>query len=155
MVNKEMLLKVLQDAYHELSATDNYIMVFVYGGIVYMTICAADMVNHVTCLDKASRGAGYSLRFKPNKAQKQMLLANGATALCSTSLFDHMVAESIYNRGEIAEKIVTEYFGQVWTKDNVPYTEAGDINVDGIEYQIKFEKATFTNEKSLAKMRKA
>ncbi len=155
MVNKEMLLKVLQDAYHELSATDNYIMVFVYGGIVYMTICSADMVNRVTCLDKASRGAGYSLRFKPNKAQKQMLLANGATALCSTSLFDHMVAESIYNRGEIAEKIVTEYFGQVWTKDNVPYTEAGDINVDGIEYQIKFEKATFTNEKSLAKMRKA
>ena len=41
-----------------------------------------------------------------------------------------------------------------WEKDNVPFTEAGDIEVNGIAYQIKFEKATFTNEKSIANLGK-
>ena len=48
--------------------------------------------------------------------------------------------------------MVTEFYGQTWEKDNVPFTEDGDITVDGIAYQIKFEKATFTNEKTLARM---
>ena len=61
---------------------------------------------------------------------------------------------SKYNRGEVFEKLITEYFGQTWVKDNIPYTEAVDIEVDGIAYQIKFEKATFTNEKTLARLPK-
>ena len=63
-----------------------------------------------------------------------------------------MVETSKYNRGEIYEKIVTEFFGKEWEKDNVPYTEAGDLEVNGIAYQIKFEKATFVNEKGLARI---
>ena len=47
---------------------------------------------------------------------------------------------------------MTESFGQVWEKDNVPFTEDGDLTVNGIAYQIKFEKATFTNEKTLARL---
>ena len=73
--------------------------------------------------------------------------------LCSTEMFNTLVAESKYNKGEIVEKLVTEYFGQTWTKDNVPYTEDGDITVDGIKYQIKFEKATFINEGQMIRMR--
>jgi hypothetical protein len=63
-----------------------------------------------------------------------------------------MVSDSKYNKGEIFEKLVTEAYGQEWVKDNIPFTEAGDIEVDGHAYQIKYEKATFTNEKSLMKM---
>jgi len=155
MVNKEIVTKMLQDTYHKLAATDKYILVYTIGGVVYMTFANADFVNRVTKLDKASRGQGYALRFCPNKAQKEMLLAQGATPLCSVALFDYMVNNSKYNKGEIAEKIVTEYFGQEWKKDNIPFTVAGDINIDGIEYQIKFEKATFTNEKALTNLVKA
>ena len=36
--------------------------------------------------------------------------------------------------------------------DSVRFDKGGDININGIEYQIKFENATFTNEKSLRKM---
>ena len=154
MVNKEVIKKMLQDFYNSMAFTDKYILVYTYGGVVYMTITTREVVDRVTCLDKASRGAGYALRFKPTKAQKIMLLAEGATALCSEELFNHMLANSVYNRGEIAEKIVTEYFGQKWEKDNIPYTEAGDIEVDGIAYQIKYEKATFTNEKTIDNMRR-
>jgi hypothetical protein len=47
--------------------------------------------------------------------------------------------------------MVTEKCGQVWIKDNVPFTDGGDLTVNGIAYQLKFEKATFTNEKFLAR----
>lgn len=154
MVNTEVIKKMLQDYYNNTAFTDKYILVYTYGGVVYMTLTTREVVDRVTCLDKASRGAGYALRFKPNNAQKVMLLVEGATALCSAELFNHMVTNSVYNRGEIAEKIVTEFFGQKWEKDNIPYTEAGDIEVDGIAYQIKYEKATFTNEKTIDNMRR-
>ena len=48
--------------------------------------------------------------------------------------------------------MVTEAYGQEWKKDNVPFTDDGDLTVDDVAYQIKYEKATFTNEKSLTKM---
>ena len=82
------------------------------------------------------------------------MLLQKSEVLCSASFFDSMVADSKYNAGEIFEKMVTEYFGQVWVKDNIPFTEAGDIETDGVAYQIKYQKATFCNEKSLANLRK-
>lgn len=50
--------------------------------------------------------------------------------------------------------MVTEHYGQEWGWDNVPFTEAGDIEIDGVAYQIKFEKATYVTEKRLARLRK-
>ena len=75
-----------------------------------------------------------------------------AKPLCSTKFFDETVTATKYNKGEVFEKMVTESYGQEWKKDNVPFTEDGDLTADGIAYQIKFEKATFTNEKSLHRL---
>ncbi len=149
-----IIKKMLQDGYHAESYTDNYIMVYRFKGTVYFTICDRHLVDRVTCLDRASRGAGYALRFKPNTGDKMLLMTENATPLCSAKFFDELVATTKYNRGEIAEKLVTEYAGQTWVKDNVPFTMAGDIEWNGIAYQIKYEKATFTNEKALANLRK-
>ena len=118
-----------------------------------MAITTSEVMPLVCKLDKASRGAGYALRFCPTTDQKLVLMPS-ATLLCSEKFFNEQVAESKYNNGEIFEKMVTEYFGQVWVKDNIPFTEAGDIQTDGVAYQIKYQKATFCNEKSLANLRK-
>ena len=147
----EVIKKMLQDGYNLKAYTDKYILGWIYNHVVYMAIANRDMVDRVTRLDKASRGQGYALRFKSNKSQK-MLLMPGAVALCSDEFFNTLVTENKYNRGEIFEKLVTEHYGQTWKKDHIPFTIAGDIEVDGIAYQIKFEKATFTNEKTLASL---
>lgn len=139
--------------YNKHAFTHNYIFGFAYKGNVYMAHADADMLLSILKLDKASRGAGYALRFCPTNAIKVALLTN-ATLLCSKAFFEETVADSIYNKGEIFEKMVTEFYGQAWEKDNVPFTEDGDLTVDGIAYQIKFEKATFCNEKSLANLDK-
>lgn len=153
-MDKQIMLQDLSARYHAKAFTKNYIMVYRVKGIVYFTVCTSELVDRVVCLDRASRGQGYALRFKPNAEQKRMLMAYGCKVLCSEKFFEEQVAESKYNRGEIAEKLVTEYAGQEWIKDNVPFTEAGDIEINGIAYQIKYEKATFTNEKALANLEK-
>ena len=81
-----------------------------------------------------------------------MLLMVKAEALCSVKYFNEVYSGCKYNRGEVFEKLVTEHFGQEWVKDNVPFTEAGDIEVNGKAYQIKYDRATFCNEKSLANL---
>lgn len=149
----EIIKKMLQDGYNDIAYTDRYILGYVLNHVVYFVICGRDLVDRVTTLDKASRGAGYSLRFKPTKNQKVLLMASESKCLCSEKFFNDLVLTTKYNRGEIFEKLITEFFGQEWEKDNIPFTEAGDIEVNGIAYQIKFEKATFTNEKALASLR--
>lgn len=145
------LFKSLIDRYNAVAYTHQYIWGFSYKGNIYMARTSAEAMPFVCKLDNASRGCGFALRFCPTNAQKIFLLAS-ATVLCSSIYFESEVANSIYNRGEIFEKMVTEYFGQEWEKDNVPFTEDGDITVDGIAYQIKFQKATFCNEKSIANL---
>lgn len=151
MTNKVAMLNYLIENYNKLAGAHHYIWGFTVKGIVYIAVTDETVLPYVCKLDKASRGAGYALRFKPTMDQKLFLMVN-AQMLCSADYFNMVVAESRYNKGEIFEKMVTEKAGQEWHKDNVLFTECGDINIDGIEYQIKFENATFTNEKSLRKI---
>ena len=147
------LFKMMIDRYNQVAYTHHYIWGFTYKKMVYMATTTAETMPYVCKLDKASRGCGYALRFCPTTAQKLLLLA-GAQPLCSEAYFKESVESSKYNNGEIFEKLVTEHFGQVWSKDNVPFTEDGDLTVDGVAYQIKYQKATFCNEKSLANLTK-
>lgn len=143
------IFKSIIDRYNRLSYTHHYMFGFVSADTVWCAVTTADLLPFVCTLDSASRGAGYALRFKPTKEQKELLKTCETFAVCSETYFNDLFASTKYNRGEIFEKLVTEHFGQVWEKDNVPFTEAGDIEVNGIAYQIKYEKATFTNEKTL------
>lgn len=152
-MNKKAIFENMVKYYISKSYTHNYIAVFTFDGVVYMVIVGNDFFNNGVKLDKASRGGGYSIRFKPNKSDKINLLAKGAKVLCSIEYFEELVKNSKYNKGEIIEKLVTEYYGQEWKKDNVPFTDDGDLTVNNIAYQIKFERATFINEKQIARMR--
>lgn len=147
------LFMALINRYNALAFTSNYIWGFTYKGNIYMTTTDHSFLPYICKLDKASRGAGYALRFCPNNKQKIALISK-AEVLCSKKYFDEVKASSKYNRGEIFEKMVTEHFNQKWEKDNIPFTKAGDIEINGIAYQIKFEKATFCNEKTLANLEK-
>ena len=145
------LFKMMIDRYNSVAYTHNYIWGFTYKKVVYMAVTGAETMPYVCKLDTASRGCGKALRFCPKTAQKLVLLPN-AMPICSAKYFKAVADSSKYNKGEVFEKMVTELFGQEWTKDNIPFTKAGDIEIDGVPYQIKFEAATFCNEKSIANL---
>lgn len=151
MTNTTIFANLLR-RYTAASYARNYIFGFSFYGTIYAAIAPEGSLPFVTTLDRASRGAGYALRFKPTFEQKVFLMGGKTFALCSEAYFKAMVQDSKYNRGEVFEKLITEHFGQEWKKDTVPFTEAGDIEVKGIAYQIKFEKGTFASEKTLARL---
>lgn len=153
MTTNTALFMNLIDRYNAIAFTHEYIWGFTYKKNVYMAITDSSVMPYVTCLDMASRGAGYALRFCPTTDMKLALMTS-AQVLCSEAYFNEVYNAHKYNKGEIFEKLVTEHFGQVWEKDTVPFTEDGDVTVDGIAYQIKFQKATFCNEKSIANLEK-
>lgn len=146
------LFRKMVEFYNNNAFTHNYIFGFRFDGNIWLVKVTSEILETVLKLDKASRGAGYALRFKPNKSIKSYMLSRGAEVLCSEQLFDDLCNGSKYNKGEIFEKLVTEINGQTWEKDNVPFTDDGDLTVNGIAYQIKFEKASFINEKQMLKM---
>lgn len=152
MTTNTALFKTMIDRYNELSYTHQYIFGFTYQHNVYAVYATASVLPYILMLDKASRGAGYALRFRPTREQKNFLMSLGAELICSKEWFDRLVADSRYNKGEIFEKIMTESYGQRWTKDSVPFTMDGDLTVNGVAYQIKYESATFTNERILARL---
>ncbi len=146
------LFRKMVKFYNSKSFTHLYIFGIRFCGNIWLVKTTSEILETVLSLDKASRGAGYALRFKPNKAKKAALLAENGKILCSEKFFDELAKNSKYNKGEIFEKLVTELYGQTWEKDNVPFTDDGDLTVDGIAYQIKFEKATFINEKQMLRI---
>ena len=54
-----------------------------------------------------------------------------------------------YNKGNGSESLVLRKHGQVWEWDNVPYTDGPDVWIDGLPYQVKTYRATFTKIESL------
>lgn len=149
------LLEMIKE-YDSMSYTHEYIFGFEQNGSIYAIVCNASVLPIVTKLDKASRNGGYSLRFKPNRKQKEFLMASGKMITITTKEnFDTLFKNTKYNRGEIFEKLVNEYFGKEWKKDNIPFTKKGDIEINDISYQIKFTKATFINEQQIARLNKS
>lgn len=152
MKNTAMHIK-MSEQYTNAAFTHNYILTFEYAGNVWVLRLFgvnADKLQTLTKLDRASRGAGLALRFKPTNRDKVALVAMGAQVLCSVAYFNDVLASVKYNRGEVAEMLVTEQmFGQEWHKDSVPFTQAGDVEANGCSYQHKHQGATFCNEKTL------
>lgn len=151
MKNEVMRHKMIK-FYNDTAFTHNYIFGYTYKKTVYMTVATSEVLNEIISLDRAGHNTGLSIRFKPNTNQKLMLMSINSEPICSEEYFESLFKESKYNRGEIFEKIITEKYGQEWTKDNIPYTEDGDITINGIAYQIKYQKATFLTEKSMMNM---
>ena len=134
--------------YREKSVADGYILGFVYAGELWMIETKEIMPRFLT-VEVASRNQGENLRLRIRKSLKEELMRKGPICLGDASLLE---AEK-YNKGEIFEKIVTEYYGQTWQKDTIPFWVQGDINVDGRELQIKLDTATLMNTKQIERFK--
>ena len=138
--------------YNSHAYTHVYIFGFVYNHQVFAVRTNSDILCQVLKLDKASRGQGYALRFRPTREIKALLMSMDAEIICSELYFNQLVKASKYNKGEIFEMLITERAGLEWVKDSVPFTDDGDVTIDGVAYQVKYENATFINEGQIARM---
>ena len=120
-------------------------------GVVFAHVLDEFHFVELAHLDKGSRGAGACLKYRQNNKHVATIRATATISfpLCTEA---ELEAEAkAYgkqpNRGKAFEKKVTEHFGQIWEDDHIPFWEAGDIVLNGIAYQIKYDKCNFCNEK--------
>lgn len=133
--------------YRKHSAADSYIIGFVYNKQLF-AIKVKEIAPRFLKEDRASRGAGSSLRLRLTKSNKEQLIRKGAICLGFANRLD----STKYNKGEAFERIITtEVYAQRWEKDSKPFWECGDITVLNEEIQIKLDSATLTNEKQIRK----
>lgn len=135
--------------YMKHSAADSYIVGFVYNrGLYFITM--DEIKPRFLSIEQASRNQGENLRLRLKKAHRESLMKKSPIYLGSADCLN----SDNYNKGEIFEKLVTEYYGQTWTKDTVPFYVAGDININGQEVQIKLDSATLMNTAHMKKLQK-
>lgn len=144
-MTKETMIKF----YRKHSAADSYIVGFVYNhGLYFITM--DEIKPRFLNIEHASRNQGENLRLRLKKAHRESLMKKSPVYLGSADCLN----SNNYNKGEIFEKLVTEYYGQTWKKDTVPFYVAGDININGQEVQIKLDSATLINTAHMKKLQK-
>lgn len=143
-MTKQTMIKT----YRNYSAADSYILGFIYNKMLYM-LEVNEIMPRFLNVEEASRNQGENLRLRLKKKHKEQLMKKSPICLGSA---DCLNAEK-YNKGEIFEKIVTEYYGQEWKKDTLPFWVQGDICLGGKEVQIKLDSATLINTKQIARLK--
>lgn len=157
-MEKSIIKTAMIRQYNKIAYTHNYIFGFVRNGLVYacMVDNASDLLEALTYVEK--RSAGFNLRYRPNKIQQEIILANSSMVKILGS-FDEFEQEKVNhknNRGNCFEDICTAAWNGKQTTTSLDFTKGGDIIINDIHYQAKFGcskgAATFTEEKILASL---
>lgn len=143
--------------YYALSYTHHYVVGRPVGGLVYAALLRdvdAAALLAVTTLSKASskNGGTLSVRFQPNLEQWAYITAHAVEVkvICTVEFLEKWAKEHGKNKGQAFEILTCEAWGgELESKPNAKFTEAGDMYINGEAYQAKYYKATFTDEKTL------
>lgn len=123
--------------YRKFSAADAYIIGFEYKHEIYVAVVDEIMPRLLRVeRESSSKGGKEKLQLRLLGGHKEQLIRKGAVKV------DYTVAA--HNNGRAFEKWVYEQVGrgnEYRGNDHVGFWVEGDININGKEYQVKFEGA--------------
>lgn len=137
--------------YERFTAAEGYAIGFHIGDDVYCAMLDT-IPRRFTRVQKECKraGGGYGLyiNVRTKKAKNELI----KKAVKVGTMED---LKGQYNRGVMFEKLIYELNGQTFRgKDNVRFTEGGDIVINGREIQVKYEHARICYDKTLQKLKK-
>lgn len=147
-MNKRTMIK----NYRKYSKADKYIIGFEYKKGIYAIVLDEIPPRFIKVEHASSQnGGGVKLQLRLCNKYKEQLIRKGAEYLGLPNIL-----EGRYNKGcEFERLITTEYFGQKWEKNNIPFYMSGDITTEnGVEIQVKFEGAQIVCESTLEKLKR-
>lgn len=160
MADKEAIKAMLVKKYLDAEYTHSYIFGNAVKGVVYAAriMDVRPLLPTLAYLDTAStkNGGTYSLKYRPNLRQWALITSAAIEikTVCSLEYLEELFKNSRKNRGQLFEELVAQAFGgELETKSNLEFTNGGDMNLTGVAYQIKYTKATFTDERTLMNLR--
>ena len=151
-VNKMYRIDRMRRDYERFTGAEGYAIGFHVGENVYCAMLDRIPRRFVRVQKECSAcGGGYGLYINvKNKKAKAELMKKAVLVGTVADL-----ESDKYNKGVMFEKLVYELNGQEFRgKDNVRFTEGGDIVIDGKEIQVKYEHARICYDKTLQKLKK-
>lgn len=146
--------------YERFTGAEGYAIGFHVGEDVYC-VMLDKIPRRFTKVQKecAKNGGGYGLYVdvSTKKAKKELVKKAVKVGVVADLVDDgsHVGKNGkqvFWNKGVMFEKLVYEMDGQEFRgKDNVPFTEGGDIVINGKEIQVKYEHARICYDRTLTK----
>lgn len=135
--------------YRKFSAADAYIIGFTYKKDFYIVEVEEIMPRYISVEREASSKGGHEkLQLRLKNAHKEQLIRKGARKV------DFIPTGT--NKGRAFERFIYEQNGQEFRgNDHVGFWVEGDININGIEYQVKLEGAQIVTFSTLHNLQKA
>lgn len=103
--------------------------------------------------ESSSKGGYEKLRLSITSAKKQEWLMSGkAKRLMSEEELNKLAEEKELNKGQACEYLSAKARKQEYTLDNTRFDKAGDVNLKRKKIQVKFENASLTQLRTIAKV---
>ena len=138
--------------YRKFSGADRYIMGFVYKHELY-AIAVDEIMPRFMRVEKSSskKGGHEKLQLRLNNKYMEQLIRKGAEKIGT----EDDLLEIPKNKGVSFERMIYRMNNQEpREKDNVRFDKGGDININGVEYQIKLNGAQIVEFRTLNKIQK-
>lgn len=144
--------------YNKLNGADMYMIFFIYKKMLYKAV-----VPHIAqkwcnegreSFNKNKKGeitSGGEQKWKMSlkNTHKEELIRKGAVVVMTEEEFNSLPCK-YSNKGDRCEWFLhQEYNLGEYTPNNFRFDKGGDVEIDGIQYQVKFENASLTNVKTL------
>ena len=132
--------------YRKHDASDAYFI-----GFIYMATMEEIPPRFIKVERESSKKGGRrKLQLRLNNQYKEQLIRKGAVYMG-----DETVLDGKYNKGVEFERLVSESHGIEYRgKDSIGFWVAGDIEINGKQYQVKLEGAQIVVESTLENLKK-
>ena len=153
MENKEKV-KFWLEKYEELNGCNCYEIYFNFKHIIYK-IELKSLTPDIVKLgrESSSKGGHEKLRLSITTATKQAWLLSGkAKKVMSEEKLSEKAEELELNKGQTCEYLSAKARKQEYTLDSTRFDKAGDVNLKRKKIQVKYENASLTQLRTIAKV---
>lgn len=147
-------IKFWLEKYEELNGCNCYEVYFVFKYNLYkIELKKLDITMVKLGRESSSKGGYEKLRLAVSSAKKQEWLLSGkAKKIMSEEKFLKVADDKELNKGQTCEYLSAKARGQEYTLDSTRFDKAGDVNLKRKKIQVKFENASLTQLRTIAKV---
>lgn len=140
--------------YEDFSGCTHYEIYFIYRNKLYkIELKKLDPEIVKIGRESSSKGGWEKLRLQISSAKKQQWIIEGKAKLVMTSeKFLAIAQEEGLNKGQTCEYLSAKARKQEYKLDNVRFDKSGDVNLKRKKIQVKFENASLTQLRTIAKV---
>ena len=151
---KKVTITKINNLYHKFNGATEYEIYFLQDRVLYKTTMKT-IPEFMLKFDKASskRGGQLSLRMNMLSSYKALLIKQGqAKKVVSQTYFETLSKKLGLNKGETCEYLSCKARKLPYSRDNVRFDKAGDVNLKRKKIQVKFQNATLAQVSTILKL---